>query len=60
MTVQFDDASATWRVIGCGGTILADGFTTNAAAWAFADAHSDVDQADAVRRDRISNAMRQR
>jgi hypothetical protein len=34
MTAQFDEATATWCVIG---TIVRAGFATNAAAWAWAD-----------------------
>ena len=58
MIVQFDEVSATRRVVADDGTIIMDGFATDAAAWRWADAHSEADQRDAVTQDRISTAIR--
>ena len=58
IAVRFDAASATWRVVHRNGTILADGFTTNAAAWRWVD--DRCDQAFEATHDRIANVMRER
>ena len=39
MIVQFDEVSATWRVVADDGAIIMDGFATDAAAWRWADQH---------------------
>jgi hypothetical protein len=58
MTVQFDEASARWRVINRDGSVIEDGFPTSVAAWKWVDDHSEDDRSDAVTHNRISNAIR--
>ncbi|MBA4033203.1 MAG: hypothetical protein C0480_01165 [Bradyrhizobium sp.] len=58
LTVQ-NDAAGTWLVCRISdGVIVADAFTTNAAAWRWIDAHGD--NALEIKRDRVANAFRDR
>ena len=56
-TVAFDTTTGTWRVVAADGNILMDGFTSNAQAWAWIDAHCQVDQGLAAAGDRIRDAF---
>jgi hypothetical protein len=56
MIARFDEVSGRWRVVGHDGSVIEE-FATSAETWKWFDDHSEADQA--VRRDRISNAIRQ-
>lgn len=57
MTVRFDELTLTWRIVTDDGSVIADGFATEA-AWQWHDSRSEDDLADAVTHDRIANAIR--
>ena len=57
MTVEFDDISRTWCVIGHDGGVLRQ-FRSNREAWAWVDAHED-DQGDEITHNRVRNAFRE-
>ena len=49
-----------YRVIVSDGSIVMDGFATNTAAWPWVDEHSQTDQVDAAKVDRIREAFASR
>ena len=42
LSVRFDEATGRWRVVDGNGSIIKDGFATDAPGWKWADAHSDA------------------